>query len=127
MIKVRAIKTEQDYEFVLAEIETLMDAEPDTSEGDRLDVLTALVEAYEAKHHPIDLPDPIEAIKVRMEELGLRRKDLEAIIGSKSKVSEVLSGKRPFSIAMIRRLHSALGIPAEVLIQEPRARSKSAA
>ncbi len=127
MIKVRAIKTEQDYEFVLAEIEALMDAEPDTPDGDRLDVLTALVDAYEAKHHPIDLPDPIEAIKVRMEELGVRRKDLEAIIGSKSKVSEVLSGKRPLSIAMIRRLHSELGIPAEVLIQEAGARGKSAA
>ena len=127
MIKVRAIKTEQDYEFVLAEIEALMDAEPDTPDGDRLDVLTALVDAYEAKHHPIDLPDPIEAIKVRMEELGVRRKDLEAIIGSKSKVSEVLSGKRPLSIAMIRRLHSELGIPAEVLIQEAGSRGKNAA
>lgn len=127
MIKVRAIKTERDYEIVLAEIELLMDAEPDTPEGDRLDVLTTLVDAYEAKHHPIDLPDPIEAVKVRMEELGLSRKDLEVIIGSKSKVSEVLSGKRPFSIAMIRRLHSALGIPAEVLIQEPRARGRNAA
>jgi HTH-type transcriptional regulator/antitoxin HigA len=126
MIKVRAIKTEQDYEAVLAEIEALMDAELDTPEGDRLDVLTTLVEAYEAKHHPIDLPDPIEAIKVRMEELDLQRKDLEPIIGSKSKVSEVLSGKRALSIAMIRRLHSALGIPAEVLIQT-RARGKSAA
>jgi HTH-type transcriptional regulator / antitoxin HigA len=123
MIKVRAIKTEQDYEFVLAEIESLMDAQADTPDGDRLDVLTTLVEAYEAKHHPIDLPDPIEAVKVRMEELGLNRKDLEAIIGSRSKVSEVLSGKRSFSIAMIRRLHSALGIPAEVLIQEPRGRT----
>jgi HTH-type transcriptional regulator/antitoxin HigA len=127
MIKVRAIKTEQDYEIVLAEIESLMDAEPDTPEGDRLDVLTTLVDAYEAKHHPIDLPDPIEAVKVRMEELGLSRKDLEAIIGSKSKVSEVLSGKRSFSIAMIRRLHSVLGIPAEVLIQEPHARGRNAA
>ncbi|HJT12518.1 MAG TPA: transcriptional regulator [Dongiaceae bacterium] len=127
MIKVRAIKTEQDYEIVLAEIEALMDAEPDTPDGDRLDVLTALVDAYEAKHHPIDLPDPIEAIKVRMEELGVRRKDLEAIIGSKSKVSEVLSGKRPLSIAMIRRLHSELGIPAEVLIQEAGSHGKNAA
>ena len=126
MIKVRAIKTERDYELVLAEIETLMDAEPDTPEGDRLDVLTTLVDAYEAKHHPIDLPDPIEAIKVRMEELDLQRKDLEPIIGSKSKVSEVLSGKRALSIAMIRRLHSALGIPAEVLIQT-RGRGKNAA
>jgi len=127
MIKVRAIKTEQDYETVLAEIESLMDAAPDTPEADRLDILTTLAEAYEAKHHPIDLPDPIEAIKVRMEELGLSRRDLEAIIGSKSKVSEVLSGKRPLSIAMIRGLHSALGIPAEVLIQEARSRGKSAA
>jgi HTH-type transcriptional regulator/antitoxin HigA len=126
MIKVRAIKTERDYELVLTEIETLMDAEPDTPDGDRLDVLTTLVDAYEAKNHPIDLPDPIEAIKVRMEELDLRRKDLESIIGSKSKVSEVLSGKRALSIAMIRRLHSALGIPAEVLIQT-RARGKNAA
>ena len=127
MMKVRAIKSEQDYELVLAEIETLMDAAPDTPEGDRLDVLTTLVEAYESKHHPIDLPDPIEAIKVRMEELDLQRRDLEAIIGSKSKVSEVLSGKRPLSIAMIRRLHRDLGIPAEVLIQEARSRRKSAA
>jgi HTH-type transcriptional regulator/antitoxin HigA len=127
MMKVRAIKTEQDYEIVLAEIEALMDAEPDTPEGDRLDVLTTLVEAYEAKHHAIDLPDPIEAIKVRMAERDLQRKDLEAMIGSRSKVSEVLSGKRPLSIAMIRRLHSMLGIPAEVLIQEARSRRRSAA
>lgn len=126
-MKVRAIKTEQDYEIVLAEIEALMDAEPDTPEGDRLDVLTTLVEAYEAKHHAIDLPDPIEAIKVRMAERDLQRKDLEAMIGSRSKVSEVLSGKRPLSIAMIRRLHSMLGIPAEVLIQEARSRRRSAA
>ncbi|MBF0589955.1 MAG: transcriptional regulator [Magnetococcales bacterium] len=111
------IKTEQDYMAALAEVEHLMDAEPDTSEGDRLDVLVTLIEAYESKHHAIDMPDPIEAIKFRMEQMDLTRKDLEPYIGSRARVSEVLNRQRQLSLQMIRRLHEGLKIPAEVLIQ----------
>ncbi|MBZ0254837.1 transcriptional regulator [bacterium] len=116
-MKIHPIKNETDYKGVLAEIDKLMDAEPDTPKGDRLDVLTTLVEAYEAKQHPIDDPDPIEAIFHRMEALGLSRKDMEPIIGSRSRVSEILSRKRPLTISMIRRVHQSLNIPADVLIQ----------
>ena len=118
---IRPIKTEEDYKAVLAEMEQLMDAELDTPDGDRLDVLATLVDAYEARHFPIDDPDPISAILFRMEQQGLKQKDLEPMIGSSGRVSEVLSGKRGLSIQMIRNLHRELGIPAEVLIREPRA------
>lgn len=91
-----------------------------TPEGDRLDVLATLIDAYEARHHPMDPPDPVEAIKFRMEQQGLTRKDLEAIIGTRTRIAEVLNRKRSLSIGMIRRLHDRLGIPAEVLIRPSR-------
>ena len=114
---IKPIKTDVDYEVVMAKIDTLMDAQPDTPEGDQLDVLTTLVEAWEAKHHAIEEPDPIEAIIHRMEGLGLERKDLEPMIGTRARVSEVLSRKRPLTISMIRRLNKGIRIPAEVLIR----------
>ena len=114
---IKPIKTEADYEAALAEIEQLFEAEPDTPEGDRLEVLTTLVEAYEAEHYQIPLPDPIEAIIYYMESRGLSRRDLEPYLGSRARVSEVLNRKRPLSLPMIRRLHQGLGIPVEVLIQ----------
>lgn len=115
-MNIRPIKSEQDYERVLRRIEQLMEAQPGTKHGDELDVLTTLVEAYEAKEHAICSPDPIEAIKFRMDQLGMTRKDLEGIIGGRGHISEILSGKRGLSIHMIRRLHRQLGIPLESLI-----------
>jgi HTH-type transcriptional regulator/antitoxin HigA len=117
MTEIKPIKTEADYDAALAEIATLMDAELGTAEGDQLDVLVTLVEAYEAKHWRIEPPDPIAAIKLRMEQQGLTRHDLEKVLGSKSRASEVLNRKRPLTLAMIRRLHTRWGIPAESLIQ----------
>ena len=113
---IRPIKSTQDYERALARIDELMDAEPDTPEGDELDVLVTLVESYEDKHFPIESPDPVEAILFRMEEMDLMRKDLEPYIGSRHRVSEVLNRKRELSLNMIRRLHEGLGIPLENLI-----------
>ena len=117
MTELRPIRSEADYEAAVAEIERLWGAKAGTPEGDRLDVLATLVDAYEAEHDPIDPPDPIEAIRFRMEQQGLTRKDLERILGSRTRVSEILNRKRGLSIAMIRRLHETLGIPAEVLIR----------
>ena len=117
MVQVRPIKTNADYEAALARAETLMDAEPNTSEADELDVLATLIEAYEDKHFPMDLPDPVDAIKFHIEQQGLSRKDLEPLIGSRARVAEVLNGRRGLSLAMVRRLNAELGIPAEVLIQ----------
>ena len=118
MIKV--IKTDADYETALAAIETLIDIDPDegTPEADQLDVMTVLIQDYESKNYQFDLPDPIYAIKFCMEQQNLTRRKLEAYIGNRSKVSEVLSRKRPLTLSMIRALHSGLGIPAEVLLQE---------
>jgi len=116
-MEITPIKTEANYEAALEELETLMNAEPDTPEGDRLDVLTTLVEAWEEKHHKIENPDPIDAILHRLEALGLARKDLEPMIGTRARVSEVLSRKRPLTINMIRRLNKEMRIPAEVLIR----------
>lgn len=117
---IRPIHTEADYKATLREISILMDADPDpgTPEGDRLDILATLVQAYEAKHVPICAPDPVEAIKFRMEQSGLSVKDLEPIIGKSNRVYEILNRKRPLTLPMIRRLHQSLGIPAEVLIAE---------
>lgn len=115
----KVIKDERDYEAALSRIDELMDADPETPEGDELELLVALVELYEKKAHPIDLPDPIEAVKFCMDQMGLKQKDLIPFIGSRSKVSEVLSRQRPLSIGMIRKLHEGLGIPADVLIKEP--------
>lgn len=110
------IRTEADYEKALSRIEILMDAEYGTTEGDELDILTTLVENYEAKHFPIPACDPIEAIRFRMEQMGLEAKDLTPIIGSRSKVSEVLNHKRQLSISMIRNLHAQLNVPYESLM-----------
>jgi HTH-type transcriptional regulator/antitoxin HigA len=117
-MKARIIKTESDYEQALARIDVLMgcDPEPETDEGRELELLSMLVEQYEELHFPVDLPGPIEAIRFRMEQGGLKQADLIPFIGSKSKVSEVLSGKRPLSLNMIRKLHVGLGIPAEALL-----------
>ena len=111
------IKTEADYQGALAAIEQLFDARPGTAEGDQLEVWTALVEHYEAQQHPIPVPDPIEAINYYLESRGLTRRELEPYIGSRARVAEVLNRRRPLTIEMIRRLHSGLGIAAEVLIQ----------
>ena len=116
-MKIKPIKNEADYQAALEEIERLFDAAPDTHEGDRLEVLSTLVDAYEEKHYGIPLPDPIEAILYHMESRGLSRRDLEPYIGSRARVSEVLNRKRPLTMEMIRNLHSGLGLPAEVLIQ----------
>ncbi len=110
-MNIKPIKTEADYEAALGEIESLMAASADSPQGDRLDVLATLVEAYEAKHHAIDAPDPIDAIKFRMEQAGLSRRDLEPMIGGRGRVSEVLGGRRGLTLPMIRRLHAGLGIP----------------
>jgi HTH-type transcriptional regulator/antitoxin HigA len=119
-MEIRPIHTEADYKAALREISALMEADPDygTPDGDRLDVLAILVQAYEAKHYPISAPDPIEAIKFRLEQGGLSIKDLEPMIGRSNRVHEVLGRKRPLTLGMIRRLHKGLGIPAEVLIAE---------
>ncbi len=116
-MKIRILKNEADYEAALAEIEKLM--ESPKADADRLELLALLVRDYEDKHYPIDMPDPVEAIKFRMEQMGLTRKDLERYIGSRSKVSEVLNGKRRLSLSMIRALHDGLGIPGEVLLGSP--------
>lgn len=118
-MEIRPIKTKADYEAAFEEIERLLDlgVEPDTPEGDRFEVLTTLVEAYEDEHYPIPLPDPIEAIKYYMESRGLSRADLEPFIGTRARVSEILNRRRSLSIGMIRKLESELGIPAEILIQ----------
>lgn len=116
-MEIKPIRTEADHVAVLAQIERLWDAPDGTPEADRLEVLATLVDAYEAKHHPIDPPDPIEAILFRMDQLGLSRRDLEPYIGAHSRVSEILSRRRSLTLQMIRKLHEAFGIPAEVLIQ----------
>jgi HTH-type transcriptional regulator / antitoxin HigA len=118
--EVKPIRTRRDYEAALKEVERLWGAKLGTRDGDRLDVLATLLDAYEAEHYPIDPPDPIEAIKFRMEQQGLTRRDLEAIIGTRTRIAEVLNRRRGLSIAMIRRLHERLGISAEVLIRPSR-------
>ena len=110
---IKPIKTDADYRAALKEIESLMMAETDTPEGERLDVLVTLVEAYEKRHFPLDLPDPVEAIKFRMDQMGLSPKDLEPMIGRLNRVYEVLNHKRPLTLKMIWKLHRGLGIPAE--------------
>src|ERR1700747_167948 len=117
---VKPIRTKADYAAARAEVEQLWGAKLGTPAGDRLDVLATLIAAYEAEHYPIDPPDPIEAIKFRMEQQGLTRRDLEDIIGTRTRIAEVLNRKRGLSIDMIRRLHRRLGISAEVLIRPSR-------
>ncbi len=115
-MEIRPIRTEEDYQNALDEIERLFDAPPGTPDGDRLEVLTTLVETYEDEHFSIPAPDPIEALNYYMESRGLTRKDLEPIMGSRARVSEVLNRKRPLTLNMIRHLNSELGISADVLI-----------
>jgi len=115
----KIIKTNEAYQAALSRIDELMDAELNTPEGDELELLATLVELYEDKKYPIDMPDAVEAIKFRMDQMNLNQQDLVPFIGSKSKVSEVLNKKRPLSLSMMRALHKGLGIPAEILLQEP--------
>ena len=123
-MQIRPIRTEQDHKAAVARIEKLMSAIPDTPEGDELDVLATLVDAYEAKHHVIDVPDPVSAIQFRMEQQQLTRKDLEPMIGSRARVSEVLTGKRPLTLEMVRRVKGGLGISADLLIMPTPALNK---
>ena len=116
---IKPIRTDKDYKRALKDIESLMTAKLHSPEGERLDVLVTLVEAYEKKHFPMELPDPVEAIKFRMEQLDLTPKDLEPMIGRLNRVYEVLSHKRSLTLKMIWRLHQGLGIPAESLIKQP--------
>ena len=126
-MQLKPIKTEADHEAALLEIERLWAAEEGSPEGDRLDILTTLVEAFEETHFPMNMPDPIEAIKFRLEQQGEDQKALIGIIGNRTRVYEVLRGDRPLSLAMIRRLHERFQIPAEVLIQPTRAHAKTQA
>ena len=121
-MEIRPIRTKADYRAALKEIEGLMSAEANTPEGERLDVLVTLVEAYEKKHFRMDLPDPVEAIKFRMEQKQMTPKDLVPMIGQLNRVYEVLNRKRPLTLAMIQRLHRELDIPAESLIKQPEKR-----
>jgi HTH-type transcriptional regulator/antitoxin HigA len=114
---IKPIKTDADYRATLKEVETLMTAEANTPEGEKLDVLVTLIESFERKHFPLDLPDPVEAIKFEMEQKGLTVKDLEPIIGKSNRVYEVLNRKRALTLRMIQKLHQELGIPAESLIK----------
>lgn len=116
-MNIKPVKTAEDYQVALKEIERLFDAVPDTPEGDRLEVLVTLVEAYERGHYSIPLPDPIEAIEYHMESRGLSRRDLEPYIGSRARISEILNRRRPLTLRMIRNLEEGLGIPAEILVQ----------
>lgn len=116
-MEIKPIKSARDYRRALKEIEGLMRAKRNTPQGDRLDVLVTLVEAWETKHYPLDLPDPIEAIKYHMEQKGLSPHDLIPFVGGRNRVYEVLARKRPLTLKMIRRLHEGLGIPAESLIK----------
>jgi HTH-type transcriptional regulator / antitoxin HigA len=118
--EIRPIRTQNDYESALERLAELWGADSNSPEGDQLDLLATLIDAYEAKHHPIDPPDPIEAIKFRMEQQGLTRKDLEGIIGTRTRIAEVMNRKRNLSIEMIRRLHDRLGISADILIRPTR-------
>ncbi|MCG2749310.1 MAG: helix-turn-helix domain-containing protein [Desulfobulbaceae bacterium] len=114
---IKPIKTDSDYTEALHEVESLMSAKINTPEGDKLDVLVTLIEAYEKKHHPILPPEPVEAIIHQMESQGLSRKDLEPVLGSRARVSEILNRKRSLSLNMIRKIQKSLGISAEILIK----------
>ena len=115
-IPIRPIRSERDHQDAVQRIEVLMGAKPGSVEGDELDLLATLVDAYEAKHHAIDPPDPVTAIQFRMEQQGLRRRDLEPMIGSRARVSEVMTRRRGLTLAMVRRVRTGLGISADVLV-----------
>jgi len=120
-MEIKPIKTDADYRAALKEVDGLMTALPDSVEGEKLDVMVTLIEAYEAKHFPLDLPDPVAAIKFEMERKGLTVKDLEPMIGKSNRVYEILNHKRSLTLKMIWKLHKGLGIPAESLIRPPQA------
>lgn len=120
---IRPIRTKADHRWALKEVERLWDAEPGTPDGDRVDILVTLIEAYEAKHFPISAPDPIAAIEFMLEQKGLSRRDLEPAIGSRGRVSEVLNRRRPLTLPMVRSLSRLLDIPADILAQDYRTRS----
>lgn len=117
-MNIAPIRTEVDYEKAIKRLELIFDAKPDTPEGDEAEVISILIDKYEEQHYPIDMPDPIEAIKFRMEQMGMKQKDLAEVVGLKSRVSEVLNRKRKLTLDMIRKLSSALHIPTEVLVQD---------
>ena len=123
---IHPIKTEADYEAALQRVDALMQAQPNTPDGDDLDILTTLISVYEEQHYPIMPPDPVEALLYWMETRDLTRRDLEPLLGSRARVAEILNRRRTLTLEMIRRLHSALGIPAEILIQ-PYTTSKATA
>jgi HTH-type transcriptional regulator/antitoxin HigA len=125
-MQIRPIKTKADHRTALKEIERLMDAKPGTTAGDRLEVLTTLIDRYESEHEPIEPPDPIDALLYHMESRGLTRRDLEPYLGSRARVAEVLNRRRSLTIDMIRRLHEGLGISADVLIRPYRVRGSAA-
>src|SRR6476661_2818203 len=114
---IKPIKTKKDYQAAMDRLEVIFDAKPRTPEGDELEVLGILIDKYEQEHYPIDFPDPIEAIKFRMEQLGYNQSDLANVVGLKSRASEILNKKRKLTLDMIRNLHSTLNIPTDVLIQ----------
>ena len=118
-MNIKPIKTKADYRAALKDVEALMGAKANTAEGERLDVLVTLIEAYERKHFPLELPDPVEAIKFQMDQKGLTPKDLEPMIGRLNRVYEILNHKRPLTLKMIWKLHRGLDIPAESLIRQP--------
>ena len=117
-MKIKPIKTERDYELALKRLDKIFDAEPGTKDGDELEILALLIEDYENKNYPIDPPDPIEAIKFRMEQMGMSQADLAKIIGHKSRASEILNKKRKLTLSMIRKLNKKLNISTEVLVKE---------
>src|SRR5579863_6285320 len=121
-MEIKPIRSKLDYERTLREVERLMESKPGTAEEDRLDVLATLVDAYESEHFPIDPPDPIEAIRFRLEQQGLDTRALVGVIGGRSRVYEVMHRKRALSLEMIRRLNERFGIPADVLIRPSRRR-----
>ena len=125
-MELHPIKTEADYQAALQHLEALMDAQPNTPEGDALDLLTTVITAYEEQQYPILPPDPVEALVYWMETRDLTRRDLEPFLGSRARVAEILNRRRTLTLEMIRRLHSALGIPADILIQ-PYSTNKAAA
>lgn len=119
-MSIRPIKTKKDYQMAMNRLDGIFDARPGTVEGDELEVLSILIEKYENEHFPVAMPDPIEAIKFRMEQLGYNQNDLAKVVGLKSRVSEVLNRKRKLTLEMIRQLHNRLNIPTDVLIQNYR-------
>ena len=116
-MEIRPIKTEEDYKISLERLEYIFDAKSGSKEGDELEVLSILIDNYEKEHYPIELPDPIDAIKFRMEQMGYNQKDLAEVVGLKSRASEILNRKRKLSLGMIRQLHERMNIPTDVLIQ----------